>query len=511
MFAYLAAMVSIGFYFSKRANESSSNYFLGGRGLGPWVAALSAEASDMSGWLLMGLPGVAYFYGASDAAWTAIGLAIGTYINWLAVAKPLRQYSQAAGNSITLPDFFSNRFREIKSKPLLIVSSAIILIFFSVYTGSCFVSGGKLFSAMFGLNYQIMMASGAAVVILYTFMGGFLAESMSDFIQGIVMFFAIICVFAAGVIAAGGLGAVFENIKGIPGFTTLFGIASPTLNAEGVQEAANGLPQFGGAGAYGFITILSTMSWGLGYFGMPQVTLRFMAIQDPGALKRSRRIAIVWCAISEACAVLIGLIGRSLYPVEASLNTAAKAENVFIFISQSLFHPAVSGIMMAGILAAIMSSADSYLLIASSAVAKCLYQGVFRRKATDKQVMRVSKIAMLAISILALAIALDENSVIFTIVSFAWAGLGASFGPITLFSLFWRRTTKEGALAGLLGGTGMVFFYKFVMRPLGGGWNIYELLPAFLFSSLLIWCVSLLTKEPSKEILRDFDKIKALR
>lgn len=505
MVIYMAAVIGIGVFYAKRANKSSDAYFLGGRSLGPWVTAMSAEASDMSGWLLMGLPGVAYWCGLSDAIWTAIGLAAGTYINWLVVSKRLRRYSVRANNSITLPDFFSNRFRE-KSPVIMTISALFILIFFTVYASSCFVTCGKLFSELFGAPYVWMMILGAVFVVLYTILGGFLAESASDFMQAIVMVTALIVIVILGTVSAGGIGAVIENSKNIPGFIDFFGIASPTT-VDGVQQVVDGVPQFGEAGKYGFLTVCSTLAWGLGYFGMPQVLLRFMAIRKEKELKASRRIATVWVVISLAVAVFIGIMGRTLYPV-AHL-TASDAESIFITLSTSSLPAILAGFVMAGILAATISSSDSYLLIAASAASKNIYQGIFRKRATDKQVMRVTRIVLLAIAVVAAIIALDENSIIFTIVSFAWAGFGATFGPIMLFSLFWKRTTRAGAIAGMVGGGAMVFIWKLLVRPLGGILNIYELLPAFIFSAICIVAVSLLTKRPSTAIEEDFEVVKA--
>lgn len=506
MAIYMAIVIGIGVAFAKRANQSSEDYFLGGRSLGPWVTAMSAEASDMSGWLLMGLPGVAYWCGLADAAWTAIGLAAGTYINWLIVSKRLRRYSVAAGNAITLPEFFSNRFREEK-KVLMTISAAFIIVFFTVYASSCLVACGKLFSTLFGTPYVAMMILGAVFVLVYTIIGGFLAESASDFMQAIVMIIALVVIVGVGTAAAGGLDAVLTNARSIPGFFDFFGIASPTVNASGVQLAEGARPLFGEAGSYGFITIISTMAWGLGYFGMPQVLLRFMAIRKESELTNARRIATVWVLISLTVAVFIGIMGRALFPV--ALDTASRAENVFILLSTSLLPPLLAGFVMAGILAATISSSDSYLLIAASALSKNLYQGLFRKDASDKKVMQVSRITLLAITFISILIALDENSVIFTIVSFAWAGFGATFGPLVLFSLFWKRINRTGAIAGMLGGGGMVFVWKLLVRPMGGVWNIYELLPAFIFSCILIVVVSLLTAPPSEELQREFDEVRA--
>lgn len=505
MCAYMTLVIGIGLYYAKRANESSENYFIGGRSLGPWVTAMSAEASDMSGWLLMGLPGVAYWFGLSDAIWTAIGLGVGTYINWLIVAKRLRTYSVIAGDSITVPDFLSNRFKENK-KVIMIISALFILVFFTIYAASCFVTVGKLFSTLFEIKYHYVMIAGALFVIFYTVLGGFLAESASDFMQAIVMIFALVTVLAIGTMSAGGISSVLDNIKEIPGFFDFFGIAQPTLE-NGVQQIGeNSKPLFGEAGKYGFLTILSTLSWGLGYFGIPQVLIRFMAIRKTEELTQSRRIATAWCAISLVAAVAIGLIGRTLYPSE--LLTQSASENIFILLSTNLLSPLVAGIVMAGILAATISSSDSYLLIAASAFSKNIYQGVIKKDATDKQVMFISRVILLIISLVGIIIALDETSVIFTVVSFAWAGFGATFGPIILFSLFWKKTTRTGAIAGMLAGGAMVFIWKLILKPLGGIFGIYELLPAFLFSCIVIIVVSHLSEKPSQDILDEFELAK---
>ena len=506
MVIYMAIVVVIGVVCAKKANKSSENYFLGGRSLGPWVTAMSAEASDMSGWLLMGLPGVAYWCGLADAAWTAIGLAIGTYLNWLIVSKRLRRYSIRANNSITLPEFFSNRFRESK-KVIMTLSAVFILVFFTVYAASCFVTCGKLFSTLFGMPYISMMIVDAIFVLLYTVLGGFLAESASDFMQGIVMIVALTVIVIISTVSAGGFGAVIENAKAIPGFLEFFGLASPELNADGVQMVEAGKPLFGAASEYGWLKIFSMLAWGLGYFGMPQVLLRFMAIRKEDELKRSRRIAMIWVVISLAVAVFIGIVGRQLYPTVHLTST--DAVNIFITLATSSLPAILAGFVMAGILAATISSSDSYLLIAASAFAKNIYQGVFKKNASDKQVMNMSRITLLAIALVAMFIALDEKSVIFNIVSFAWAGFGATFGPIMLFSLFWKRTNRPGAIAGMISGASMVFLWKLVISKLGGIFAIYELLPAFIFSSICIVVVSLMTAPPSKEIEEDFESIKA--
>lgn len=504
MLIYMAIVIVIGIYFAKRANKNSENYFLGGRTLGPWIAAFSAEASDMSGWLLMGLPGVAYWCGLADAFWTSVGLAIGTYLNWLFVAKRLRLYSAATNNSITIPDYISNRFHENR-KVLMTIASLFILIFFTVYASSCFVTCGKLFSTLFGASYQSMMIVGAVFVLFYTFLGGFLAESASDFMQAVVMIIALVFVLVCGVLAAGGISEVYANVISFPGFLEFFGIAQPQT-VDGVQQAMNGVPQFGAAAGYGALTIVSTMAWGLGYFGMPQVLLRFMAIRHEGELKKSRRIATTWCVISLAAATCIGIIGRALYPT--ALQTASEAERVFITISTNLLPPLLAGFVMAGILAATISSSDSYLLIAASSVSKNIFKGILKKNATDKQILILARITLIVIAAVGVIIALDENSIIFKVVSFAWAGFGATFGPIILFSLFWKRTNRAGALAGMLSGGGMVFVWKLILKPMGGVFSIYELLPAFILSCICIVVFSLLTAPPSKEICDEFEAIK---
>ena len=502
MVLYIAVVIVIGAVYAKRASKSSSHFLIGGRSLGPWVTAMAAEASDMSGWLLMGLPGVAYWYGLSDAAWTAIGLGIGTYLNWLFVAKRLRVYSHIAGDAITIPDFLSNRFKE-KKKVILIIAALFILVFFSVYAASCFVTVGKLFSTLFDAKYVYMMLAGAAFVVLYTFIGGFLAESASDFMQALVMVFALALVFIIGIIHAGGLGAVIANAKSIPGFLEFFGIAQPQV-VDGVQQVgASGQALFGEAAKYGFLTIISTLSWGLGYFGMPQVLLKFMAIRKSSEITLSRRIATIWVIVSLAAAVAIGIIGRVLYPAE--LLTQSDAERIFIIMSADFFLPFLAGIVMAGILAATISSSDSYLLIAASALSKNIYKGLLKKDATDRQVLVASRITLLIVAVVAAIIALNENSIIFMVVSFAWAGFGATFGPIILFSLFWKRVTRAGAIAGMIAGGGMVFVWKLLVRPLGGAFDIYELLPAFVLSCIVIVIVSYLSQEESKEIQDEFE------
>lgn len=507
MALYIAAVIGIGVFYAKKANESSDNFLIGGRSLGPWVTAMAAEASDMSGWLLMGLPGLAYWMGLGSAFWTAFGLIVGTYLNWLLVAKRLRNYSHVAGNSITIPDFISNRFKE-KNKILLLISAIFILIFFCVYAASCFVTVGKLFSTLFDTKYVYMMIIGAIFVVVYTFVGGFLAESASDFMQGIVMFISLTAVLIFGVVKAGGISEVIDNAKQIPGFFEFFGVATPQVARDGTQLLEAGKPAFGARAPYGFLSVISAMAWGLGYFGMPHVLLKFMAIRDAKELKTSRRIATVWCVISLGAAVGIGLLGRILFP--AAFLTETASESIFVHMSKSFFPALLAGIVMAGILAATISSSDSYLLVSASALSKNIYQSIFKKNAKDKEVLLVSRITLIVVAIIAMLIALNENSVIFKIVSFAWAGFGATFGPLILFSLFWKRVNRMGALAGMLAGGITVFVWKLVLGKLGGVFGIYELLPAFIISSIAIVVVSLLTKEPSQEIYDEFKAAQAM-
>lgn len=498
MIIYMAAVVGIGIFFAKRSNKNAESYFLGGRSLGPWVAAFSAEASDMSGWLLMGLPGLAYWTGLADAGWTAIGLFVGTYFNWLIVSKRLRNYSVKV-DAITIPGFFSKRFHE-KSNIILIISSLFIIIFFTVYAGQCLAACGKLFMNLFGMenSYHGMMIAAAVFVLLYTFLGGFLAESASDFMQAIVMVIALVVIFVLAIINAGGWEQVIENAKNIDGFLSFFSTASPST------EVAN---TFGAGKSYSFLSICSCLAWGFGYFGMPQVLLRFMGIRDAKELKRSRRVACIWLFIAMSAAVLIGIVGRSVVGINYTSNAAA--ESIFIDMSTTYLPPILAGFACAGILAASISSSDSYLLISTSALAENIYHGIFKKNASDKEIMWVSRIAMTVITIIAMAIAWDANSTIFGITSFAWAGFGATFGPLMLFSLFWKRTTCAGAICGMLSGGIMVFVWKLCIKSIGGAFAIYELLPAFIISSIVIVVVSLLTKKPSEEITKEFEEVVA--
>jgi len=344
MVIYFAAMLSIGFIYSKRSNSSSKEYFAGGRGVGPWLTALSAEASDMSGWLLMGLPGLAYFTGAADPMWTAIGLALGTYLNWKLVARRLRRYSVVAGDAITIPDFFAKRFHD-KKGVVSTIAAVIILVFFSVYVGSCFVTVGKLFATLFGFDYHVMMIIGAVVVFVYTVVGGYLSVVMTDFIQGMLMFFALAVVFIGTVASAGGVDNTVEFLRAIPGYLSGTQVAAPKLDpATGQQLVEAGKAVFGAPSDYGIITIISMLAWGLGYFGMPQVLVRFLSIRSVEEVRKSRIIATSWCVISLGCAVCIGLVGRAMMPTE--LLTSTDAETIFIVLAQTLLPSFMCGVVV---------------------------------------------------------------------------------------------------------------------------------------------------------------------
>lgn len=493
---YLGAMLYVGYRCSKN-NRDTADFYLGGRKLGPLVTAMSAEASDMSSWLLMGLPGLAYLTGIADAGWTAIGLAIGTYINWKIVAKRIRRYTHVAGNSITLPSFFSNRYRDNR-RILQSIGAIFIVVFFIPYTASGFAACGKLFASLFGVDYVAAMIISAIVIVGYTTLGGFLAASTTDFIQSIIMSIALIIVFVFGVSVAGGVPAVIENAQSLPGYLTMMTTYDPATGTEM---------------AYPAINIVSMLAWGLGYFGMPHILLRFMAIEDENKLALSRRVATVWVVISLAVALMIGVIGLAMTDAGAlKVLEGAESETIIVQIADLLSKygilPALlAGTILAGILASTMSTADSQLLAASSAVSSDLLGRVFAKASSKKNSMFADRVTLLLISVIAAFIASDPNSSVFNIVSFAWAGFGAVFGPVVLFALFWKRSNWQGALAGMISGGAMVFIWKYLVRPLGGAWDIYELLPAFTISCLMIVIVSLLTKAPSQEIIDEFEKV----
>lgn len=493
---YLLVMLSVGFLFSK-GNENSADFYLGGRKMGPLVTAMSAEASDMSSWLLMGLPGLAYLTGICDPAWTAIGLGVGTWLNWLFVARRIRRYSSSI-DAITVPEFYSKRYHD-KANLLNAIAALVIIIFFIPYTASGFAACGKLFHSLFGVNYGVAMAVSALVIVGYTIMGGFRAVSTTDLIQSIVMTLALVVVLGFGVRTAGGLDAVLANARALPGYLSL---------------TASYDPAAGAASPYGALTIVSTLAWGLGYFGMPHILLRFMAIEDEKKLVLSRRIATVWAFVAMAAAIAIGVVGLGMTSAGA-LGTleGSASENIIVqiagLISQSgPFAAVIAGVILAGILAATMSTADSQMLAAASSVSQNIVQDFLHVKLTEKQSLRVARLTILCISVLGVLLAQDPNSSVFGIVSFAWAGFGGAFGAVTLCALFWKRSNRQGALAGMVAGGVTVFVWKYAVRPLGGLWNIYELLPAFLVSLAAIVIVSLLTPAPDASIEAEFEAAK---
>ena len=500
--AYLMLVLMIGVVCSKQ-NNSVDDFYLGGRKLGPLVTAMSAEASDMSSWLLMGLPGVAYLSGASEAVWTALGLAVGTYLNWLIVSKRLRNYSQKIG-AITIPDFFSKRFGE-KNKFIMAISAIVIIVFFVPYTASGFAACGKLFGTLFGIDYHLAMIISAVVIVGYTTIGGFLAASTTDFVQSIVMTIALLVILGFGISTAGGIGNVIDNAQSLPGYFSLTEAFDPVTKTSS---------------DFSLLSIFSLLAWGLGYFGMPHILLRFMAIKDSKQLKVSRRVASVWVVISLAVAIFIGFVGLAMTN-NGSMEALKDSETIIISISQILADKGIvfallAGVILAGILASTMSTADSQLLTASSGVSENIIGGLFKVKTSEKMAMVIARVTLIVISAIAVVLAWDSNSSVFKIVSFAWAGFGAAFGPVMLCALFWKRVNKTGALCGMIAGGGMVFLWKYVIAPIGAEnpalsfLNIYELLPAFITGLVVIIVVSLLTKKPEQKIVDTFEEVKKM-
>lgn len=473
---YLSSMLLIGWIFYNRT-KNLSDYILGGRTLNSWVTSMSAQASDMSGWLLMGLPGYAYIAGM-ESIWIAFGLILGTYLNWKFVARRLRKYTEISGNSITIPDYFENRFRD-DTKVLRVVSALFILIFFLIYTASGFVAGAKLFSTVFNLSYLTALSIGACVIIAYTFLGGFMAVSWTDFFQGLIMFFAILTVPFVGIYSLGGINETFVSVK--------------EINAEllNIFTKADGEK-------LSMTSIISLMGWGLGYFGQPHILARFMAIRHPNQIKQSRIIAMIWVTSTLFCAVLLGLVGN-VY-LKSPLGAAA-SETVFMVMVNDLAPPFFAGFLLAAILAAVMSTADSQLLVSSSALTEDFYRMLFRKKASDKELVWVSRFSVIGIAIIAFFIALDPESSVLELVAFAWGGFGAAFGPLIILSLAWRRMTLNGAVGGIIAGGVTVFIWE---RLQGGLFDVYEIIPGFVFSSIVIIALSLLDKAPAQEILDEF-------
>ncbi len=477
---YLSIMMGIGLIFYFRT-KSLSDYVLGGRSLNGWVASLSAQASDMSGWLLMGLPGYAYLAGL-ESIWIAIGLAIGTYFNWKIVAKRLRIYTEVAGDSLTLPDFFQNRFKD-KSNILRIISAVFILVFFAIYTASGFVAGGTLFSTVFGINYTTALIIGVLVIVSYTFLGGFMAVCWTDFFQGAMMFLAVLVVPIIGFYRLGGVGETFSAISNFNPE-----LMNPFTSADGVTMS--------------FIAIISLAAWGLGYFGQPHILVRFMAIKSKEEIKQARWVAMVWVVISLAAAVIIGMVGIP-YVTEALVGN--DSETIFMVLVSDMFPPAIAGFLLAAVLAAVMSTADSQLLVTASSITEDFYKVLIKKEASEKELVWVSRIAVVVVAAIAFYIAYNPQSSILGMVGYAWAGFGATFGPAIILSLFWDRMTRNGALAGLVSGAMTVILWKNLS---GGIFELYEIVPGFIVSMIFIIIFSLIDKEPSDEIKKEFAKVK---
>jgi len=472
--AYLGAMLWIGVWAYRKTNDLS-DYILGGRSLGAWPSALSAGASDMSGWLLLGMPGYAYAAGW-EASWLAGGLLLGTYLNWLIVAPRLRDYSEAAGNSLTLPQYFSNRFGDkvlIRS-----IAAFFILLFFLFYTSSGLVAGGKLFETVFGLDYTVAVTVGTIAVVSYTFFGGFLAVSWTDLVQGLLMAAALVIVPIAAFTAVG------------DGPTALMAAKNP--------EMLDAFTKTDGT-ALGLMGIVSLAAWGLGYFGQPHVLARFKAIKSRADIPQARRIAVTWTFIGLMGASLVGVAGIGYFD-----TPLADSETVFMDLVQALFHPLVAGILLAAILAAIMSTADSQLLVSSSALTEDFYKELINKDADDALLVKIGRFAVAGIAIVAWVLALNPDSSVLGLVSYAWAGFGAAFGPAVILSLFWSRMNRQGCLAGILvGGITVV-----VWKQLSGGWfDVYEIVPGFIFATIAIIAVSLATPAPDDDVLETFEQV----
>lgn len=492
--AYMAMMLLIGASYMK-TGKSTEDYFLGGRKLGGWVVALSAQASDMSGWLLMGLPGSVYALGTGQM-WIAVGLFLGTVANWLIISGRLRRYTIVANNSLTLPAYFENRFHD-KKRILLGISSVVIVIFFLVYTASAFASGGKLFSTVFGCSYHVSLTIGAVIILAYTFMGGFMAVCTTDFIQGMLMLVALVTV-------------------PVVAFALMGGNVGPALEQTGVT-ATNFLNVMkNGDNNFSAVEIISQLAWGLGYCGMPHILVRFMAVKNQKELNKSKGIAIIWVAISLAFAVVIGVLGRAyLYPTILGAD-GGSTETVFIEMIKQVFTvdirlPIVAGLFLCGILAAIMSTADSQLLVTASSMSEDIYKGIIKKDATEEKVMKISRYTVLGVAVLAYLIAWDPNSSIMGLVSNAWAGLGAAFGPTVLMSLFWKRCNLPGAVAGIASGGLTVIIWDYIPliggQTLGAVTGLYSLAIGFLISIVLIVVVSLCTKAPDASIVAEFERV----
>ena len=474
---YLLVLVVIG-YLAYQRTQNHADFVLGGRTLGPVPSALSAGASDMSGWLLLGLPGYAMASGYG-AFWLAGGLLVGTWLNWLLVARRLRIYSKKADDSLTLPAFFENRFED-RSHLLRIISAAFILIFFLFYTASGLVAGGKLFETVFGLDYQVAVFIGAAAIVSYTLVGGFLAVSWTDVLQGLLMMAALAVVPLMAMGELGGPATAFDTIASV----------NPALLELFTDEKGQAITLIG---------TLSLLGWGLGYFGQPHILARFKGIRSDRQVPTARRIAVAWTGISMAGACLIGLVAVAYLP-----NGLADTETVFIVMVEALFHPVIAGILLAAILAAVMSTADSQLLVSSSAFTEDFYKSILRRQVSDKHLMHVGRGGVLVIALIATFLAMDKDSSVLSLVAYAWAGFGAAFGPVLILSLYWRAMTKVGAVAGIVTGGLTVIIWK----QLEGGWfELYEIVPGVVLAFLAAYLFSRVTAAPAESVTKCFDDV----
>ncbi|WP_407271209.1 sodium/proline symporter PutP [Radiobacillus sp. PE A8.2] len=488
--AYLVGMLTLGII-AYRLTNNLSDYVLGGRSLGPGVAALSAGASDMSSWLLLGMPGAAYATGM-NSIWICIGLTIGAYLNWQFVARRLRSYTEVAQDSITVPDFLENRFRD-KSKALRSISALVILIFFTFYTSSGLVGGALLFQESFGMTYNAALIIGALVIISYTFLGGFLAVSWTDFIQGILMFLALVIV---PIVAIQKLGGWSETVS------TVAEMDSAYVNVyEGM----------------GFIAIVSLLAWGLGYFGQPHIITRFMAIRSVKDVPVARLIGMTWMVVGLFGAIFVGFAGIAYFANDPLIvGDVDNSEKVFMLFTDVLFNPWVSGFLLAAILSAIMSTIDSQLLVSSSALAEDFYKAILRKDASDKELVWIGRFGVLLIAVIAVLLALPSNpdnenaTSILDLVSYAWGGFGAAFGPVIILSLFWKRMTRNGALVGIILGALTVIIWKQLEGGIFGIFDLYEIVPGFVLGWLGILLVSVLDKEPTEEISEEFDRAEEL-
>jgi len=477
---YFLTMLGIGLYAFKTTKADSSGYLLGGRQLGPAVTALSAGASDMSGWMVMGLPGAMYLTGLHNL-WIAIGLVVGAYINYIVVAPRLRMYTELASDSITLPEFFENRFED-KTRLLRIISSIVIIVFFTVYTSSGVVGGGKLFESSFGLSYELGLYVTAGVVVVYTIFGGFLAVSMTDFVQGCIMFIALILVPAVVLIELDGYSSIHDTIS--------------NLSPEKLNLVSG----------TSILGIVSALAWGLGYFGQPHIIVRFMAIRSVKDIKTARRIGMSWMIVALVGAMATGFFGIA-YVSKNSL-TLNDAETIFILLSQVLFHPLIAGFLLAAILAAIMSTVSSQLLVTSSSLTEDFYKAFLKKNASEKELVLIGRVCVAAVALFAIGLAYNRDSSILQLVSNAWAGFGAAFGPLIIFGLYWKRMTFAGALSGIVVGAATVLLWiygPFLIDGQSLSSYMYEIVPGVVFSSISIIVVSLIGSEPSNEMKSMFD------